>query len=443
MRALRDALRESVLIPTVFFKIASKLDREELKESLVVSLVWVLQVFFSAMGAYALSRLVGLHKRGQYFVMAMAIFGNANSLPISLIVSLSKTLPNLRWHQRPNDSPDEIAARGIIYLIINQQLGQMLRWTYGYNTLLAPATNFTVAEGGPDTSENGLTERERRDWHESQSLLGESTSSLDRPESANGEGPPSNGILTSGTVTPNMGNGNHTSIRLTNGLRKPQSEEGVINWKSPKSIARGISYRVRSTWNAATNWIDRASWRAYNSLPPWLQKVANFLHSAGGHIKNQLNAPLVTTLFALFAVCVPAVKAFFFTKDTLVNTSITTAIEMSGNAAIPLTLFVLGSNLANTPSAEERLSIDPKLNKQLVVLSLISRMVLPVILAAPILALIAKYVSVSVVDDPTFVVVAFLLIGAPPALQMSQICQLNDVYVPAMAQLLFWGYVVL
>ena len=61
---------------------------------------------------------------------------------------------------------------------------------------------------------------------------------------------------------------------------------------------------------------------------------------------------------------------------------------------------------------------------------------------APILALVAKYVPVSIVDDKIFVIVCFLLTGAPTALQLAQICQINNVYMPVMAKILFQSYVV-
>ncbi|ELQ42636.1 hypothetical protein OOU_Y34scaffold00202g6 [Pyricularia oryzae Y34] len=60
----------------------------------------------------------------------------------------------------------------------------------------------------------------------------------------------------------------------------------------------------------------------------------------------------------------------------------------------------------------------------------------------PILAFFAKYVPISILDDPIFVIVCFLLTGAPSALQLAQICQLNDVYEGVMGKILFQSYVV-
>ena len=69
-------------------------------------------------------------------------------------------------------------------------------------------------------------------------------------------------------------------------------------------------------------------------------------------------------------------------------------------------------------------------------------MLLPFIIMAPLLAVTAKYVPVSILDDPIFVIVCFLITGAPSALQLAQICQINNVYMGAMSRLLFQSYVV-
>ena len=149
-------------------------------------------------------------------------------------------------------------------------------------------------------------------------------------------------------------------------------------------------------------------------------------------------------LVAIVVASVPSLQKLFFQKGTFVNNSITHAIGQSGGVAVPLILVVLGANLArNTIPAEDPHALDDKdEEKKLVWACLLSRMLLPVVVMAPILALVAKYVPVSIVDDPIFVIVAFLLVGAPSALQLAQICQINGVYMGAMSKLLFQSYVV-
>ena len=106
---------------------------------------------------------------------------------------------------------------------------------------------------------------------------------------------------------------------------------------------------------------------------------------------------------------------------------------------------MLGSNLARNTlphSDADKNSEENQIGTKLLVASLVSRMLLPTLVMAPMLALAAKYVPVSILDDPIFVIVCFLLTGAPSALQLAQICQLNGVYEGVMSKLLFQSYVI-
>jgi predicted permease len=134
----------------------------------------------------------------------------------------------------------------------------------------------------------------------------------------------------------------------------------------------------------------------------------------------------------------------FFDEDTFVNSSVTRAINQNAQVAVPLILVVLGANLARNTLSQEALEDvgHPKEEKKLIIASLVARMLLPTLIMAPLLALLAKHVPISILGDPIFIIVCFLLTGAPSALQLAQICQINNVYVSAMSKLLFQSYVV-
>ena len=57
---------------------------------------------------WSVSSCMRLKKRQKNFVIAMGVFGNSNSLPISLVISLSQTLRGLHWDKVPNDNDDEV-----------------------------------------------------------------------------------------------------------------------------------------------------------------------------------------------------------------------------------------------------------------------------------------------------------------------------------------------
>jgi hypothetical protein len=158
-----------------------------------------------------------------------------------------------------------------------------------------------------------------------------------------------------------------------------------------------------------------------------------------------MNPPLWAMLIAVVIASIPRLQQLFFEEGSFIANSVTRAIGQSGGVAVPLILVVLGANLARNTlpkEAHDENSEENQIGTKLLVASLISRMLLPTIVMAPMLALAAKYVPVSILDDPIFVIVCFLLTGAPSALQLAQICQINGVYEGVMSKLLFQSYVI-
>ena len=414
------------------------------------------------------------------------MFGNSNSLPISLVLSLSHTISGLHWDKIPGDNDNEVGARGILYLLIFQQLGQLVRWSWGYNVLLAPAdqvkgeeenTRSRLEQGRYNQSNSEEEERLLDDTsvddgesHRGSIDLGASAQgSADQTFPSGDQTPITHKLYTSsrsstlsspiltqamennfatpanGNIKPSNKNTDTNRISST-GSSKPSSDEEI-----PEGI-RGIPVRVKSaishTLGSASNRVSSATTAAFAFLPRPLQTV---LRTFGRGLKRFLggvwefmNPPLWAMLVAIIVASVPPLQRLFFTNGTFIENSVTSAIRQSGGVAVPLILVVLGANLArNTlPVDPNHTKADDKEETRIVIASLLSRMVLPTIIMAPILALAAKYVPVSILDDPIFIIVCFLLTGAPSALQLAQICQLNDVYVGAMGRLLFQSYVI-
>lgn len=414
------------------------------------------------------------------------------------MISLSKTLKGLHWDRVPGDNDDEVAARGILYLLIFQQLGQLLRWSWGYNVLLKPITAYTEEEGGLPNSM--LEEGEYHDGSDEERLLlddseSESDEEGDRRRSKRfGKSlSASQSELESGTLTPSSyvhesssssqsgdvepglrGSSTGTLVSPTNGtivktnhgklagynhfradsaghittfpapstVQGPEQTKGIKVWlkKAKRALHRGLKL-TGST-------ISSASKSAFSSLPAPLQKVLSKTCSIFARFLKGLwsfmNPPLWAMLAAIVVASIPPLQELFFKKGTFVNNSVSRAISQSGSVAVPLILVVLGANLArNTlPKEDARSMEDPKVERNLLIASIVSRMLLPTVIMAPILAVVAKKVPVSILDDPIFIIVCFLLTGAPSALQLAQICQINNVYMGAMSKLLFQSYVI-
>lgn len=398
------------------------------------------------------------------------------------MVSLSATLKGLHWDQIPNDNDDEVAARGILYLLIFQQLGQLVRWSWGYHILLAPKeryleeaergeTDRSVIEQGqtrytdnpaqtdPDEPlvrthssddlhhvENAHTSRDFQSGD--QTPVSTRTYSYSKLSSAHSDGPDSDdtpsviGPPPAGPFLPRQSSrGDILQFPDVEVTAREAQEAEQTRVQRLKSSLRKSRDRHGRWWEKKTNALQAR-------LPPKLQKGLSSTNRGARRFVNGLwdfmNPPLWAMLVSIIVASVPALQRLFFDDGTFVRNSVTRAIDQNGQVAVPLILVVLGANLARNTLPEEALEDmeHPREERKLIIASLVARMLMPTIIMAPILALTAKFVPISILDDPIFVIVCFLLTGAPSALQLAQICQINNVYVGAMSKLLFQSYVV-
>ncbi|CAI4211256.1 unnamed protein product [Parascedosporium putredinis] len=133
----------------IFQKLASQLSVNALADLAIIPVIFIVQTSVSWIVSILVSRVFRFNKRATNFVTAMGVFGNSNSLPISLVVAFAQTLKGLHWDKIPGDNDDDVAARGILYLLIFQQLGQLVRWSWGYHVLLAPKPKHDEEGDGP------------------------------------------------------------------------------------------------------------------------------------------------------------------------------------------------------------------------------------------------------------------------------------------------------
>ena len=478
----------------VFTKLASQLTADKLVDLAIIPAIFVVQTLVSFLCAWGTAKAFGFSRRPRNFVIAMGVFGNSNSLPISLVLSLSKTIKGLHWDKVPNDNDDEVAARGILYLLIFQQLGQLVRWSWGYNVLLAPAheyedtsehENATIEAGGTgDENQALLGGTDDEEGGDENNLSGSDATRVEDNEDAFDQENSQNGrdlrTFESGEQTPithqqttssasssrssRVGkHRNPSNVEVvptpTNGNALPTRRKRRRS-RTPSSVSddeplpegvkafpRRCRIRMQRSFSRISRRISKASSAAFHSLPVRLQRclavATNALRRFFSGVWDFMNPPLWAMLFAVVVASVPELQRFFFTRGTFVRNSVTSAIESNAGVAVPLILVVLGGNLAkNTLPKDAQGLEDRKEETKLLIASIVSRMVLPFIIMAPALAVTAKFVPVSILDDPIFVIVCFLITGAPSALQLAQICQINNVYMGAISRLLFQSYVV-
>ena len=412
-----------------------------------------------------------------------------------MVLSLSHTISGLHWNKVPGDNDQEVGARGILYLLIFQQLGQLVRWSWGYNVLLAPPdqvvgesehTSSQLERGRYDVASRGedqgllddasVHDEHARDigpynneGHEPAPLQDNANGSTSDPDYGSGEETPithrkytssisSNASSptqeqptpallatpANGNIKPSKSNGHVGTFPSIGSSTSPNHEEVPEGVRGLPARARlAVKRRIRTGSERVSNGCKSA----FQALPVPLQKALSKIWGAFARffigVWEFMNPPLWAMLVAIVVASIPALQRLFFTPGTFIENSVTSAIRQSGGVAVPLILVVLGANLArNTLPVENNTSEDDKEETKILIAALVSRMVLPTIIMAPILAITAKYVPVSTLDDPIFIIVCFLLTGAPSALQLAQICQINDVYIGAMTRLLFHSYVV-
>ncbi|KAG7662955.1 uncharacterized protein J8A68_003505 [[Candida] subhashii] len=370
-----SALNVDLFTPClVFSKLASSLSISKIIDIGVIPIFYAVSTGIAFSCSRITAYLLSLNEPESDFVTAMAVFGNSNSLPVSLTLSLAYTLPDLLWDDIKNDNNDKVAGRGILYLLIFQQLGQVLRWSWGFNTLLRRRSQVEL-----------------------------------------------NTYYTKHGAQIHMTNIDEETSLLANQERDEDAFYIDQQQPSNESIISSIENQ-----NVATT--DNSPW--YSKIVQ-IKPIAQFLAF--------MNPPLYAMLISVVVASVPYLKDMFFTNtDSFVHNTLTNAIIGLGSVSIPLILIVLGSNLY--PSQD--LPPASKHYTRILIGSLLSRMILPSIILLPIIALCVKYINISVLDDPIFLIVAFILTVSPPAIQLSQISQLNEVYQKEMAGVLFWGYVV-
>ncbi|KAI1193291.1 auxin efflux carrier superfamily [Nemania serpens] len=444
----------------IFSKLAKQLNPNQLGDLAVIPIIFIIQTFVSYGVSICVSKLFRFKKRATNFVTAMSVFGNSNSLPISLVISLSQTLKGLSWDRIQGDHSGLVSSRGILYLLIFQQLGQMVRWSWGFHVLLAKK------DQDEEPQDERAEEGRYRDDDISQGVLiagldGSAESSDDEmyfpagrtPVAGTSGGSPADSDDETDTPRKRSSmNGNTEDIHNVPIMAPTSNLDDIMSFSRMRDLnqpgaCKGIralltraKFTLRKAFTRTKKKSSRLCRRAYSKLP---KRVRSSLEKISKFVSEFMNPPLWAMLLSITVASIPRLQDLFFAKGSFVKNSVTDAITQGGGVAVPLILVVLGANLANnTKDSESKDPEEAEIGSKLLIASLISRMVLPTLIMAPILALIAKYIPVSILDDPIFIVVCFLLTGAPSALQLAQICQINEVYEGVMSKILFQSYVV-
>jgi predicted permease len=259
-------------------------------------------------------------------------------------------------------------------LLIFQQLGQLLRWSWGYNVLLAPAEKYTEEEGGTgssaqleqgryshthdpeddpqqpligniydgdyDSSDNADDERTRVVNSPSASTTSKSSRSTSpKRKGTSGAAPDVVATPTNGNVMPRQ-NGHIASFPRLDGRKDDESENGF------NGVIKKVKNSFHSTKVRIRHFVSSNAEAAFAVLPGPVQmvlgKINSLLSRFFAGLWEFMNPPLWAMLFAIVVASVPALQRLFFDEGTFIRNSVTRAIGQSGGVAVPLILVVLG-----------------------------------------------------------------------------------------------------
>lgn len=430
----------------IFTKLASSLSLKTLVDISIIPVFYVFSTLVTYTCSKVVSKFFGFSRRETNFVTAMGVFGNSNSVPVTITVAMAYSLPGLEWSNIPDDNQDKIASRGIMYLLIFQQLGQTLRWSWGYNTLLAKPTPEDLIEEQAqipnryedleylayDAEENNHHHHNHRHNVETEVLVGERASLL-KHDSLNNV----NYTKSNKTASVNLiGNSSNSSSSSDISAQQQSLSESTEFDSSAVSVRSSLNGDDDAS--SIKKETDPKQPRNFLEALPGVGPVFITIRRGLDWFLSVMNPPLWSMLLAVTVASIPWLKYQFYEPGTFLEKTLSSAIRQMGGVAIPLILVILGSNLYPDETQEA-----PSRNySKLIIAGLLSRIFLPSLIIIPIVTLCIKYSDISILDDPIFLLVAFLLTIAPPAIQLSQISQLNKVFEKEMAGVLFWGYAV-
>ncbi|EGG01537.1 uncharacterized protein MELLADRAFT_117767 [Melampsora larici-populina 98AG31] len=163
-------------------------------------------------------------------------------------------------------------------------------------------------------------------------------------------------------------------------------------------------------------------------------------------IHQFMTPPLYSSLLSLIVVCIPPLQDWLEDVDPLCS-----ALKSAGHVSVPLTLVVLGAYFHDDRKPEtlnadqderdhpfesvKHRALRAKSDRLTVTAAVMSRQILTPLILIPILYFILKLLTSSIPstgdgsggvhEDPCFILVSVLLIGAPPAITLAQMTCTN------------------
>ncbi|KAF9349025.1 hypothetical protein BGX26_012626 [Mortierella sp. AD094] len=296
---------------------------------------WPIPVFYAIFSLVSLlvakvgSRLLRFSKDEEKFVIASVLFSNTNTLPMALLQSLAFSAAGGRLLRDENDTKEDVAARGISYILFYAIFGNLVRWSYGFSLL--------VPKDKPEEEEE-----EEENWDSNLQLPAPSVLiNVDIPASRNSNA----SILTlpASFDTPRVADAHDigSSIAPTT-FKSPNPTPNNPSYLHPHSVSTRKSPTM-SIKSMSDSIVVRAASTAYE------------------RVRKVLTPPLLTALISLVIGLVPALHQLFMSPQSSVYRFLVRPIEGCGNAAIPMILLCLGAQVVHfaTSSRQKKAPTSP------------------------------------------------------------------------------------
>jgi predicted permease len=293
------------------------------------------------------SRFLRFNKDEEKFVIASVLFSNTNSLPMALVQSLALSAAGARLLRDEHDTQEQVAARGISYILFYAIFGNLVRWSYGFSLLVpkdpepTPVANIdslpTVDRTPP--LHNVLINVDEPSGSETTHLVIDTVPSS--PRTLRGD---------DGHNYPEyMGDDDYDTDDQDPRTRR---NSAASIFRSPKKVKQHRSTNLQpiSPVQSSRRFSARFTSRRQNAKGSTRKMLRQKATTAIERIKQVLTPPLFTALLALVIGLVPALHQLIMGVDSKFYAYVIRPIEGCGAAAIPMILLCLGAQVVHLAS---------------------------------------------------------------------------------------------
>ncbi|KAI9472655.1 auxin efflux carrier [Coemansia mojavensis] len=242
----------------------------------------------------------------------------------------------------------------------------------------------------------------------------------------------------------------------------------ILRWSFGVALMGGLSPKNKSAFNSvnatprtpAPANFDRSSQSSDELVPLFLgepaqpllrhpaglQRITNKLSGMWATIRTCITPPVYAILAAFIVITIKPLHETFMNPNTLLYT-LWSAIDMCGDACVPLILISLGGQLGMMKREKQQSALSTETSAEQrkgIVLVLVGRFVfvptLAIILISTLRIVFPSLLPI-MSQDPVYILTLLILSSTPPAINLITVSQATGKFETEAAQILFYGYI--